>query len=394
MKHRWFGLIALLGLTATTAAAASSCSSSPASTTTTTSAATTTGTGGAGGSLPGHCANLTKDGDETDLDCGGSCAPCDPGRKCTTSADCASGACGSKLLCLPVSCADGQKNNKETDTDCGGNDCNPCPSSKHCASNSDCESATCTATRCGCPEGMVAVPIIGGGGAYCIDENEVTNADYKPFYDDNPKIDNLPPGCEKNAYAPYDNWPPAKGQESLPVVYVDWCDAYAFCAWKEIRDGAGIRKHLCGKIGGGQNETAASADATASEWYNACSTQGMNDYPYGHTYKEKACNGADFFAVEPMDGGAPDAGDAAPPEPHLLPVDDKLLVNCQQGTTGLYQMSGNAAEWEASCDDDAGTCLARGGSFDSTKDELTCGAPMPLGRNDNKHAGVGFRCCF
>lgn len=41
---------------------------------------------------PAHCANGIKDGDETDIDCGGSCGLCS-GSACTTNEECSSGAC-------------------------------------------------------------------------------------------------------------------------------------------------------------------------------------------------------------------------------------------------------------------------------------------------------------
>lgn len=54
-----------------------------------------TGTGGV------SCFNGIKDGDETGVDCGGSCVPC-------------------------ATCDDGIKNGQETGIDCGGPDCEPC----------------------------------------------------------------------------------------------------------------------------------------------------------------------------------------------------------------------------------------------------------------------------
>jgi hypothetical protein len=45
------------------------------------------------GTLPAHCTDGAKNGDETDVDCGGSCATCSNGQACTRALDCASGAC-------------------------------------------------------------------------------------------------------------------------------------------------------------------------------------------------------------------------------------------------------------------------------------------------------------
>lgn len=39
------------------------------------------------------CSDQVKDGNESDIDCGGSCAPCDVGRVCVENADCQTGAC-------------------------------------------------------------------------------------------------------------------------------------------------------------------------------------------------------------------------------------------------------------------------------------------------------------
>jgi hypothetical protein len=42
---------------------------------------------------PGHCIDTTKTGDESDIDCGGSCPLCGTSKNCTASTDCASGYC-------------------------------------------------------------------------------------------------------------------------------------------------------------------------------------------------------------------------------------------------------------------------------------------------------------
>jgi hypothetical protein len=42
---------------------------------------------------PNTCVDGMQDGNEVDVDCGGSCAPCAVGRKCTAGTDCGSGQC-------------------------------------------------------------------------------------------------------------------------------------------------------------------------------------------------------------------------------------------------------------------------------------------------------------
>jgi cysteine-rich repeat protein len=52
-----------------------------------------------GGMGPG-CADGQKNGDETDIDCGGACSPCGDGKSCAGNEDCASGQC-SGGVCEP-----------------------------------------------------------------------------------------------------------------------------------------------------------------------------------------------------------------------------------------------------------------------------------------------------
>ena len=55
--------------------------------------------GGSGGS-PDTCGNMVRDGDESDIDCGGStCAPCDNGASCMLHGDCTSGRCEASQRC-------------------------------------------------------------------------------------------------------------------------------------------------------------------------------------------------------------------------------------------------------------------------------------------------------
>lgn len=83
------------------------------------------GDGTGGTLLPPPCQNGEMDGDESDVDCGGSCDPCAAGDSCLTRDDCDSGVCASGLggagggsplgdfmsdapgECLPPECGDG-----------------------------------------------------------------------------------------------------------------------------------------------------------------------------------------------------------------------------------------------------------------------------------------------
>jgi hypothetical protein len=103
---------------------------------------------GAGGTcLPVACFNTTKDGAETDVDCGGgTCPKCATGKACAASGDCTSTFCSTMgtSQCEPnAGCADGVVNNAETDKDCGGGTCNKCIYAKTCAANTDCASGLC-----------------------------------------------------------------------------------------------------------------------------------------------------------------------------------------------------------------------------------------------------------
>jgi hypothetical protein len=92
---------------------------------------------------PAACDDGVKNGDETDVDCGGAtCAKCDDGKQCTDGAGCTSGVCASGV-CKAPACDDGVKNGDETDVDCGGPTCGKCDAGKACAANADCASDGC-----------------------------------------------------------------------------------------------------------------------------------------------------------------------------------------------------------------------------------------------------------
>lgn len=106
----------------------------------------------------GHCDNgLFDPALETDVDCGGFCNGCSDGKLCETSDDCEAGTCvaqGGISICRASQCYDGVRNGDETDVDCGGTLCGPCSATvdqrttPQCALDSDCNTGMCRDGRC------------------------------------------------------------------------------------------------------------------------------------------------------------------------------------------------------------------------------------------------------
>ena len=123
-----------------------------------------TGTCNAAGmcvATPPTCTDTIENGTETDVDCGGSCAPastCDTGEGCAIGADCDSGVCNVDVCAAPV-CGDGVMQAGEMCDD--GNDTN----GDGC---DDGVGGTCRATGCG--NGTVA-------GTEICDDGNATNGD-------------------------------------------------------------------------------------------------------------------------------------------------------------------------------------------------------------------------
>jgi formylglycine-generating enzyme required for sulfatase activity len=61
---------------------------------------------------------------------------------------------------------------------------------------------------------------------------------------------------------------------------------------------------------------------------------------------------------------------------------------------GLYDMSGNVLEWDASCDANGNDCQLRGGSYDGNVEPLalTCNSSYS-GPANIRGPNIGFRCC-
>jgi hypothetical protein len=124
----------------------------------------------AGKCVPMHCTNTVKDGNETDVDCGGpECNKCGLGQLCLTSdPDCESRACsGTPKKCVAPSCQDTRKNGQETAEDCGGPSCAKCAPTLACLLHSDCDSGVCKDNICQAPSCTDATQNGGETGVDC-----------------------------------------------------------------------------------------------------------------------------------------------------------------------------------------------------------------------------------
>jgi sulfatase modifying factor 1 len=224
----------------------------------------------------------------------------------------------------------------------------------------------------GCPgrggPSMVMLPE-----GYCIDSTEVTRGQFEAWLATNPSLpDASDADCGwKTSYAGNPTCLGSSlvcqgsGCDGHPQVCVDWCDASAYCK--------SVGKRLCGMIGGGSNQVNDRNDASLSQWYNACSSHGIDSYPYGNTHDPTACNDAASVSV---------------------PV--ASLPTCQSPAPGyqaVFDLVGNAGEWEDSCfaPGEMGGCILRGGAFDSAE---PCGMfAFVGGYRHSTGPDVGFRCC-
>lgn len=101
----------------------------------------------------GSCTDKIKNGDESGTDCGGSCIKkCDLGVSCSRPSDCSSGVCKTSVCVAEGPCSNKAKDSGETDIDCGGicasAKAKKCAIGANCISNSDCTSSLCSLARC------------------------------------------------------------------------------------------------------------------------------------------------------------------------------------------------------------------------------------------------------
>ncbi|MGZ5968309.1 MAG: formylglycine-generating enzyme family protein, partial [Polyangiales bacterium] len=238
-----------------------------------------------------------------------------------------------------------------------------------CAVAKDCMSGHCVDLKCApCPAKTTAVK--SGTTKFCVDVDEVTNADYKAFLATSPSTTGQPSVCSwNNSYVPGSGslpvWPVSVKLDSNPVRYVDWCDAYAYCKY------AG--KRLCGKIGGGTvGYVSDFANAGISEWMSACSAGGANTYTYAGSFDATKCNSKGSGYSTTVAAGS--------------------LSLCKNAY-GNFDMSGNVSEWEDDCQSSSGAtdlCHPRGGSYGSL--DPRCSVNESFARS-SQTAYTGIRCC-
>lgn len=210
-----------------------------------------------------------------------------------------------------------------------------------------------------CPSGLPGSPMVPApDGSFCIDAFEVSSGEYAEFVaataTDAGQIDFADrPWCSADAgFAPSNS----ASSPTQPVMYVSYCDAYAYCRW------AG--KHLCT----GQEQTG--------EWPRACTNDLTRKWPYGDAVDAGACNvNKNTVPFTHAEGGA--------------------YPECVGGYDGLYDMIGNVAEWVDECTDAGAACTIMGGAWNSNLmvdcDHREQASPT---YKTTSFYGVGFRCCL
>lgn len=225
--------------------------------------------------------------------------------------------------------------------------------------------------------------------SFCIDETEVTQAAYVAFLLDVGDVGGTvqPPECAFNTELTRtgagSNCPSFTTANDLPVNCVDWCDAYAYCAW------AG--KRLCGALGDG-GPLDFSASVTNDEWHFACTGGFQKAYPYGDSGQICACYIPEEWTTQMMC----DYQDITNLN-HKAPVASH--PGCEGGFDGIFDMQGNASEWTARCEPGSGVgdehCVARGGTTYSVggSSYYRCDLlDQTYARNDPS-VDPGIRCC-
>lgn len=110
------------------------------------------------------CTDGLRNGDETDVDCGGAdCGPCADQKACASAPDCASKICTNQV-CQVATCSDATQNADELDVDCAGHcGMGSCDAGQKCTNNDQCASHLCDGT-CIAPKRVFVTNAIYSGG--------------------------------------------------------------------------------------------------------------------------------------------------------------------------------------------------------------------------------------
>lgn len=315
----------------------------------------------------------------------GACVPCKEGTKScsgtTTPQLCSGGAWKAQTACsgttpycsgegVCVACQEGSKR-------CNDN------TPQLCSSGAWKDQTTCAGTTpvctgngvCGCPPSGGGPTMVGVSSGFCIDSTEVTRAQYAAWLRTNPTTSGQVVQCSWNTSFAVDatcmeNPFTCKADcDGHPQICIDWCDAYAYCK--------AVGKRLCGKIGGGPNSYNDNLNVTRSQLYAACTSNGTNNYTYGDTFTDGVCNVYETFVYATVTAGS--------------------MSGCQSPTSGfkgIYDLTGNVAEWEDSCENSAagGYCRVRGGDYVAMGEYESCSVDGSSQRNTASPSN-GFRCC-
>jgi hypothetical protein len=92
------------------------------------------------------CHDRVLDGDETDVDCGGSCRACGFDAACVVASDCQTGVCDAGTCAAPT-CSDGVQDGFEQGVDCGDGQCGAC-AGEICGEDASCHSNVCLGGKC------------------------------------------------------------------------------------------------------------------------------------------------------------------------------------------------------------------------------------------------------
>jgi formylglycine-generating enzyme required for sulfatase activity len=108
-----------------------------------------------------------------------------------------------------------------------------------------------------------------------------------------------------------------------------------------------------------------------------CTSGGTHKYPYGDEYGWDKCNGSD-------------AGNQG-----TVPV--KTMSGCvtsTEGYAGVFDLVGNAREWEDTCSgyQENANCRIRGGSYQMADSGSICTIEH-VDYRSNAAKDLGFRCC-